>query len=81
MRVLLRYSKTSRFYSDVGQGTDRADCARDFCSITNAEEFVRSRQLRDVTIVLYYENPVCELTLPAASALGPDFYAAESPYC
>jgi hypothetical protein len=71
MRVLLRHSKTRRFYVDPTRWTDQVDCARDFLAITPAEEVAQSRHLTQMEIVLWYEDPVCQLTLPLGDDAPP----------
>ena len=62
MRILVHHSKTRRFYDQAGQWAEHLHRARNFPSITQAEELVRCERLVDMEIVLYSEDPGCELT-------------------
>jgi hypothetical protein len=71
MHVLLRHSNSRLFYAGLSQWTANTRYARDFGSIPRAERFARARQPATLEIVLRYEAPVCELTLPVPSDTSP----------
>ena len=64
-RVLLRGKGTRKFYSAPSVWGDKHD-ALDFERIELAEAVAAAEHLRDVEIVLAYEQPGCDLTLPIA---------------
>lgn len=66
MHVLLRHSGSRLFVARLKQWTACTDQARDFITINGAEQFAQAQQLSDLEVVLRYDAPVCELTLPLA---------------
>lgn len=63
-RVLLRHAETGLYYAAAGQWVGSPALALDFESTERAAEFGRSELLAGVQLILYYEDPLCELTLP-----------------
>ena len=64
MHVLLRQNSSRLFYAGSNQWTANTIDARDFGTITKAESFAHLTRFADLEIVLRYDAPVCELTLP-----------------
>ena len=64
-RVLLRDKGTGKFY-DSPSIWGKKENAFDFERIELAEAIVTAEQLRNVEIVLAYEQPGCDLTLPVS---------------
>jgi CheY-like chemotaxis protein len=67
--VLLRQKKSGRFYGASSRWvSDKAD-ALNFERIELAEALVTAERLKEVEIVMIYEQPHCQLTVPIASAV------------
>jgi CheY-like chemotaxis protein len=67
-RVLLRDRQSQKFYGGRAQWVDHKRDAVDFERIDLAEAAATAEQLKTVEIVLAYDDPPCELTLPVAFA-------------
>jgi CheY-like chemotaxis protein len=65
-RVLLRDRQSRRFYAGRALWTDDKQDAVDFERIDLAEAVASAEHLKTVEIVLAYDDPGCELTLPIA---------------
>jgi CheY-like chemotaxis protein len=65
-RVLLRDRQSRRFYAGRAQWVDNKPHAIDFERIDLAEAVASAEHLHTVEIVLDYDDPGCELTLPIA---------------
>jgi hypothetical protein len=64
MKTILRDSRTGRFYAgDQGWVTDVSE-AVEFDSISAAAALARAKRLETAAVVLRYEQPICELTVP-----------------
>ena len=68
MKVLLRKTNNSHYYVGNNQWTADSRHARDFKEVDNAIQCHRDEQLRDVEVVLSYDDPVCNLVLPMGSS-------------
>lgn len=66
--VLLRDKKSGRFYGGCAQWVGNKAEAVDFERIELAEAVASAERLQGVEIVLIYERPYCELTVPVAFA-------------
>jgi hypothetical protein len=73
MHVILRDSSSRLFYAGPAKWTSDSEYARDFGSISKAEQFGRSQKIPALQIVLRYDAPVCELILPMPEATSPRF--------
>ncbi len=67
-RVLLRHRSSRKFYGGRAVWVEGKHAALDFERIELAEAAAAAEHLKEVEIVLDYEDPGCELTLPIAFA-------------
>jgi CheY-like chemotaxis protein len=65
-KVLLRDRASNRFYAGRSTWIREKHCALDFLRIELAEAAATAERLQGVEIVLAFEQPACELTLPLA---------------
>ena len=66
--VLLREKRSSQFYAGNARWVDNRGEALDFGRIELAEAVASAEHLQGTEIVLVYEEPVCELSVPVAFA-------------
>jgi hypothetical protein len=64
MRVLLRHSQTGLYYLDPKQWTDRPEEAWDFKASVKALQLVTEMKIEGVEILLWFDDPRYNLTLP-----------------
>ena len=69
-KVLLRDSKSRRFYAGYSAWVDERAAALDFERIELAAALAAAERLQQAEIILAYSEPNCELTLPVASPGG-----------
>jgi CheY-like chemotaxis protein len=62
--VLLRQKESSRFYAGRGRWVSSHSEAFNFERVELAEALATAERLEGVEIVLFYERPACELTVP-----------------
>ena len=67
--VLLRQKESRRFYAARARWVSKKGEALNFERIELAEALARAERLKEVEIVLVYERPYCELTVPITSPL------------
>jgi hypothetical protein len=66
MTILLREGSTGLYYAGPGQWVTDRLAAKDFSLIEEAVNFNRSGALGATHVVLAYDSPACNLTLPIA---------------
>ena len=64
MRVLLHSTQTGRYFQTITGWTDSPVKAWDFERVERAQEAAREVGLDQVEVVLWYDQPPCELRLP-----------------
>jgi hypothetical protein len=67
MRVLLRHSQTGLYFLDPKQWTERPEEAWDFRTSVNALQLVTEMKIEGVEIVLWFDDPRYNLTLPLSN--------------
>ena len=68
MKVLLRDTKSCHYYVGANQWTADSKQARDFEQVEQAIRLNRDEQLRDMEVVLSFDDHLCDLVLPIRSA-------------
>ncbi len=71
MRVLLRHSQTGLYFLDSKQWTDRPEEAWDFTTSVNALQLVTEMKIEGVEILLWFDDPRYNLTLPLSQFQPP----------
>ncbi len=66
MKIILKDSRTGCYYAGDQSWSGDVSRAMDFDSINDAAAWAVEKQLETVDVVLRYEKPTCELTLPLA---------------
>ena len=66
MKIILKDSRTGLYYGGDQPWSAEASGATEFSSSTAAAARALAEKLENVNVVLRYENPTCELTLPLA---------------
>jgi hypothetical protein len=70
MKTILRESLTGRFYAgDAGWVNDASE-AVEFDSILSAATLANEKGFTTAEVILKYEHPACELTLPLSVCLS-----------
>ena len=64
MKVLLRNTKTSRYYTGLNEWTADPSLALDFGVIEYAARLAVAEKLTETVVILRYDSPPCELSLP-----------------
>lgn len=67
MRVLLQDVKTGYYYSAPGTWVRDRDSAKDFRLVEDALSFNDGNALQATHVVLAYDSPACNLTLPVGN--------------
>lgn len=70
MHVLLRHRKTGLFYQCDDHWIGDAEAAHDFGSSANAILFVHERRLSDIEVILAFDDPRYNISLPVNSFWG-----------
>lgn len=70
MKIILKDSRTGLYYGGDQRWSVEAWGAMEFSSSTAAAALALAEKLENVDVVLRYENPTCELTLPLAVCLS-----------
>ncbi len=66
MKVLLRDTRTRFYCQGPKEWVSESKRATDFGNIETAAEFWLEHRLRDAEVVLSYEDPPCQITLPVS---------------
>ncbi len=64
MRVLLRHTRSGLLFQEPDQWTAEAGKARAFRHSAEAMDLARQKQLRHVEVLLAFEHPQRQVTLP-----------------
>ena len=72
MRVLLRNSKTDRYYAGLNQWETDRGRALDLENIDRAIRVNQEHNVGATDLILAYDKPLCTLTVPIASDEGPN---------
>ena len=69
MRVLLRSTESKNYLQDQGQWTSDRGAARDFGTSGRAILFATEHRLAGLEVVLAFENPLYDLSIPLQNGL------------
>jgi hypothetical protein len=70
MRVVLRHASIGLYYAGRKHWVGNPAAAKDLCTIEQAFEASRDETFGDLDIVATYDDPSCELVLPARHEKG-----------
>ena len=70
MRVLLRNTQTGLYYAGDNQWTSEAPEAMNLVDLDHAAQLAREGSVTDAEVILSYNNPICQLSLP----VRPEWY-------
>jgi hypothetical protein len=74
MRVLLRHAQTGLYFLDPKQWTDQPEAAWDFKTSVNALQLVTEMKIEGVEILLWFDDPRYNLTLPVNQIQRPGYF-------
>lgn len=70
MKIILKDSRTGLYYSRDQQWSPDVSDAMEFGSSEAAAALALKEKLETANVVMRYENPACELTLPLAACVS-----------
>lgn len=70
MRILLQQKETGSYFKDIGSWVREAGEAMDFVSSTAAIDFCVTNKLRDIQMVLKFEDQKFDIVLPIQPVAG-----------
>ncbi|HVM49533.1 MAG TPA: hypothetical protein VMU04_16005 [Candidatus Acidoferrum sp.] len=68
MRIVLQQPETGLYFKDIAQWVGNGQEAMDFVSSTAAIEFCAANKLKDLQIVLKFDEERCDIVLPLQGA-------------
>jgi hypothetical protein len=71
MRVLLRHPTTGLYFLNSKEWTERPEDAWDFKTSVNALQLVTEMKMQEVEILLWFDDPRYNLTLPLTAIQPP----------
>jgi hypothetical protein len=71
MKVLLQHINTGLFFKQIGDWTDDCNVAREFPNSLNAINFCNANGLRDVHVLLKFQQPRYDVSLPVLNRNPP----------
>jgi hypothetical protein len=69
MRIHLRDCKTKMYYAGPDRWVSEGSQAFDFRDVEHAAQLSHQHNLAETEVVLSYEDPPCELTLPVTNEM------------
>jgi hypothetical protein len=64
MRILLQQKETGLYFKDIGAWANESSDAMDFLSSTSAIDFCVTNKLKDMQLVLKFEEQKYDIVLP-----------------